>query len=235
MQERELEEAMSSSAWLAKLNLSPEAACRCGHNAHVHAHGKSCTAVIDESKMKYCKCEQFREASGSQIQTGQGDEMATKEKKARKPKGEGRKPTLAPFVDAPFKVYVTFDGKERDAMVLSSGVIRYKEKEFTSPSGFANAVIKEVGAKGRADGWKVVTFNKDGERVALDTLRGSKSPLKAEAPKKERKAKTAKPNGSAKVAKPKAARKPRAKKPNGAATPGATLANELQEGQAAGS
>lgn len=127
-----------------------------------------------------------------------------KEKKARKPKSEGRKPTLAPYVDAPFKVYVTFDGKERDAMVLSTGIIRYKEKDFTSPSGFANAVIKEVGAKGRADGWKVVYFNKDGERVMLNTLRGSKSPLKIEEakPKREKKA-------SSGSAKPHRARKPR--------------------------
>lgn len=115
----------------------------------------------------------------------------SKEKKVRKPKGEGRKPTLAPFVDSPFKVYMTCDGKEREAMVLSSGIIKYKEKEFTSPSGFANAVIKELGAKGRADGWKSVRFNKNGERVPLDAIRG-KSPL----------------------AKPKRIRKPRAKKSN---------------------
>lgn len=130
-----------------------------------------------------------------------------KEKKARKPKSGGRKPTLAPYVDAPFKAYVSFDGKERDAMVLSTGIIRYKEKEFTSPSGFANAVIKEVGAKGRADGWKAVTFNKDDKRVPLDTLRGSKSPLKAEAPKAAKKA--------AAATKSKSPRKPRAKKANG--------------------
>lgn len=127
-------------------------------------------------------------------------------KKTRKPKGEGRKPTLAPFVDAPFKVYMTCNGKERDAMVLSSGIIKYKEKEFTSPSGFANAVIKELGAKGRADGWKSVYFNKDGERVMLNTLRGGKSPLKLEAPKRKKKAKA---NGAPK---PKRIRKPRAAK-----------------------
>ena len=112
-----------------------------------------------------------------------------KEKKQRKPKGEGRTPTLAAFVDSQFKVYMTCDGKEREAVVLSSGIIKYKEKEFTSPSGFANAVIKELGAKGRADGWKSVYFNKNGSRVMLNTLRGGKSPLKLEAPKREKKTK----------------------------------------------
>lgn len=132
-------------------------------------------------------------------------------KKQRKPKGEGRTPTLASFVDSPFKVYMTCDGKEREAMVLSSGIIKYKEKEFTSPSGFANAVIKELGAKGRADGWKSVRFNKNGERVELNVLRGAKSPLKTTAPKKERKAKDAKANGAAPAKK--RVRKSRAAKP----------------------
>lgn len=133
--------------------------------------------------------------------------------KTKKAKGEGRKPTLAPFVDSPFKVYMTCDGKERDAMVLSSGIIKYKEKEFTSPSGFANAVIKELGAKGRVDGWKSVYFNKDGERVMLNTLRGRKSPLKLEAPKREKQA-----------AKPKRVRKPRPARPRPTATETATQA-----------
>jgi hypothetical protein len=175
--------------------------CRCGHEQGKHHHDKSCTALIDEVKLRYCKCSEFREAT--QIQ---GDEMS----KTKKAKSEGRKPTLAPFVDAPFKVYMTCDGKERDAMVLSSGIIKYKEKEFTSPSGFANAVIKELGAKGRADGWKSVYFNKDGERVMLNTLRGGKSPLKLEAPKREKKAKA---NGNSK---PKRIRKPRVRKPRAA-------------------
>lgn len=180
--------------------------CRCGHEKDKHHHNKSCIALIDEVKFRYCKCSEFREAMGSQIQN-QGDEMS-KEKKAKKLKSEGRKPTLAPYVDAPLKVYVTFDGKERDAMVLSTGIIRYKERDFTSPSGFANAVIKEVGAKGRADGWKVVQYNKDGKRVPLDTLRGAKSPLTLAEPG-ERKPK--KPNGSSK--------RKRAKKATPAAAP----------------
>lgn len=170
--------------------------CRCGHEQEKHHHDKSCTAIINEVKLRYCKCSEFRE--GSQIQ---GDEMS----KTKKAKSEGRKPTLASFVDSPFRVYMTCDGKERDAMVLSSGIIKYKEKEFTSPSGFANAVIKELGAKGRVDGWKSVYFNKNGERVMLNTLRGGKSPLKLEATKRK-----AKSNGSAK---PKRLRKPRAARP----------------------
>jgi hypothetical protein len=159
--------------------------------------------------------------------------MAKKEKSQRK-KGEDRTPALAAFVDSPFKIYMTTGGKEYDAQVLSSGIIKIDDKEFTSPSSAGSYILgnDKKGKPRQVDGWKAWSFNKDGERVALDTLRGSKSPLKAEAPKKERKAKTAKPNGSAKAAKPKSPRKPRAKKPNGSAQAGTTLANELQEGQA---
>jgi hypothetical protein len=196
-----MEKAMSTSAWFAKLNVLPEAACRCGHSAHVHHYGKDCTALVDESRMTYCKCSSFREATKNQIE---GEEM---NKKTRKPKGEGRKPTLAAFVDSPFKIYMNHDGKEREAQVLSSGIIRLGEKEFTSPSSAAQAILGK-NAKGKplqADGWRAWRFNKDGERVELNVLRGAKSPLKAIAPKREKKAKT---NGS----KPKRVRKPRARK-----------------------
>jgi hypothetical protein len=207
-------EAMSAYAWLSKLNISPDAVCRCGHIASQHLHGKSCGAEIEN--FKFCKCEEFHEVK---IQN-QGDEMS-KEKKVKKTKGEGRKPTLAPYVDSPFKVYMNVDGKERDAQVLSTGIIKYKEKEFTSPSSLATFIMKEAGQKGRADGWKVLSFNKDDKRVPLNVLRGAKSPLKAAEPKakKERKPKAPKPP---KAEKPKRVaakqpRKPRAAKPEATA------------------
>lgn len=122
--------------------------------------------------------------------------MAKKETK-------GRTPALAPYVDSPFKIYMMTGGKEYDAQVLSSGVIKIDEKEFTSPSS-AGSYLLSKNAKGKplqVDGWKSWNFNKDGKRVPLDTLRGSKSPLKAEDKPK-------------KVAKPKAkkVRKPRTPK-----------------------
>jgi hypothetical protein len=160
--------------------------------------------------------------------------MDKKEKKQRKPKGEGRTPRLAGLVDSPLTIFMTTGGKEYKGTVITSGIIKVDEKEFTSPSSAGSYILgnDKKGKPRQVDGWKAWSFNKDGKRVALDTLRGSKSPLKAEAPKKERKAKSAKPNGAAKAAKPKAPRKPRAKRPKAVDAPGATLANELQEGQA---
>lgn len=202
---------MAASAWLAKPNISPEDACRCGHNANVHHHGKSCTAFVDESKMKYCKCQEFRVALGSQNQNLQGDEMA-KEKKQRvkKPKGEGRTPTLAPYADTigGKTIYMNHDGKEHTATVLQSGVIRMGDKDFTSPSSAGSAILgkDKKGKPRQVDGWKSWYFNKDGERVMLNVLRGSKSPLALAAPKPKREKKAATP----KKAKP--ARKPRAKR-----------------------
>jgi len=201
---------MAANRWMLDAAISPESACRCGHNAHVHAHGKSCTAFVDESKMKYCKCEEFREASGSQIQT-QGDDMAKKEKSQRK-KSEGRQPRLAGLVDSPLVIFMTTGGKEYKGTVLTSGMIKVDEKEFTSPSSAGSYILgnDKKGKPRQVDGWKSWTFNKDGERVALDTLRGSKSPLKVEEakPKREKKAKSA--NSSPKPRKPRAARKSKA-------------------------
>ena len=117
----------------------------------------------------------------------------------KKVKSEGRTPRLAPFVDSPFKIYATYKGKEHEAQVLSSGMIKFREKEYFSPSAAGCAIL---GGDLQVDGWKFWKFNKDGERVELNVLRGKESPLKVtEAkPKKE------------KIAKPKAEKKATAKK-----------------------
>ena len=124
-----------------------------------------------------------------------------KEKKVRKPKGEGRTPTLAPYAEtlAGKTIYMNHGGKKHTASVLTSGVIRINDKDYTSPSSAGSAILgKDKNGKPRqVDGWKSWYFNKDGERVMLNTLRGAKSPLTLEAPK-PRKAKSAKPNGPAK-------------------------------------
>jgi len=127
--------------------------------------------------------------------------MSKKEKKQRKPKGEGRTPRLAGLVDSPLTIFMTTGGKEYKGTVLTSGIIKVDDKEFTSPSSAGSYILgnDKKGKPRQVDGWKSWTFNKDGERVALDTLRGSKSPLKADEAPKPRKAKSAKPNGAAKA------------------------------------
>ena len=150
--------------------------------------------------------------------------MAKKEKAPRK-KSEGRKPTLALYIDAPFKIYITTGGKEYDAQVLSSGIIKIDNKQFTSPSSAGSYMLgkDEKGKPKQVDGWKAFTFNKDGQRVPLDTLRGSKSPLKAV----EAKPKTAK------AAKAKSPRKPRAKKSKANGKPAVLETSEAPAEQAA--
>jgi hypothetical protein len=72
---------MSAFAWLhnGEKIISLDALCRCGHLAKMHLHGKSCGAELDN--FKFCKCEQFREATSSQIQTG--DETMAKKDNTR--------------------------------------------------------------------------------------------------------------------------------------------------------
>jgi hypothetical protein len=183
---------MSAYLWLAKLNIQPDNLCRCGHTAKMHLHGKSCSEEIEN--FKFCKCIEFRE--GFQIQT-EGDEMGKKEKKVRKPKSEGRKPVLAEFVKEGFNIFASYKGKEIDARVRADGVIVFKDKEYATPNA---AGMAATGRDHGIDGYRFWRFKKNGEEVALDAIRGSKSPLKLEAPKpkSEKKTKAAKPNGSAK-------------------------------------
>lgn len=159
--------------------------------------------------------------------------MAKKERKTKK--SGDRKPTLAPYVDSPFKIYMTTGGKEYDAQVLSSGIIKIGEKEFTSPSSAGQSILGK-NAKGKqlqVDGWKCWRFNKDGKRVELNVLRGVKSPLKAvePKPKKAAKQKSAKP---AAAFKPKRVRKPAKRLPKLAKLLLArSIGSETAEGEAA--
>lgn len=205
---------MSAYAWLAKLNISAETACRCGHNAQVHLHGKSCTAVIDESRMRYCKCESFREASG-QIQ----NEVESMSKKKSGPKkSEGRKPVLAEFVKESFNIFASYKAKEITARVRGDGFIIFKDKEYASPNA---AGMVATGRDHGIDGYRFWRFKKNGEEVFLDAIRGSKSLIKANAKPKKAAVK--------KVAKPKRAAKPRAPK-----LPVAEPLTAMAERQAAG-
>lgn len=138
-----------------------------------------------------------------------------KEKKVRvvKEKKETA-PKLAAFVDSTFPIYLVMGKKERSAQVLSSGLIRFKDVDHKSPCSAAQAMAKDMDEKWEGpNAWSRLRFNKDGARVPLDTLRGSKSPLKAvEAkPKRVKKAKAARPTANGAV-KPKRIRKPRGPK-----------------------
>jgi len=131
-------------------------------------------------------------------------------KKAANPKSEGPKPKLAPYVDNPFKIYATSNGKEYEAQVLKSGMIVMGEKEFTSPSAAAKSILRKNNPKAEVDGWHFWKFNKDGDRVALSELRPAKDIAKR-SDKKEARPKPA----PAKPRKPKAAKKTRSPKTPG--------------------
>jgi len=122
---------------------------------------------------------------------------------AKKEKGEGRKPTLAAFVDEGFNI-VGGKGDKFEARVRKDGMVVFRDKEYTSPSSAAIAALPERSI----DGWSFWKYKKNDEWVKLNVLRGSKSPLKAasEAPRATKKAKST-------PKKPKAARKPRKSTP----------------------
>lgn len=108
------------------------------------------------------------------------EKKAKKVKKVKTPKvkSEGRKPTLAPFVDAPFKLYASYKEKEYTAQVLKSGVIVFEEKEYATPSQLGKEICGMA-----VNGWKFFSFNQDDKRVPLDAIRGAKSPIMSKAKK----------------------------------------------------
>src|ERR1019366_8968883 len=106
--------------------------------------------------------------------------MSTKktkrEPKTKRAPSEGRKPTLAPFIDGVFDIHAEHKGKDFSAQVNADGTITYDGESCTSPSSAGKAAIKKS-----VDGWTFWKFKKDGTDVPLDELRGRKSPLKESA------------------------------------------------------
>ena len=86
--------------------------------------------------------------------------------KCRKKREPGT-PTLAEYVNKPFRIRGTYKGKEYTAVVNKSGTIRYDGKTYNSPSMAGKA------ARGRnTNGWVFWHYrNKQGEWVRLDELR----------------------------------------------------------------
>lgn len=140
---------------------------------------------------------------------GEGEEMATKEKKAAKVK-EGRQPTLAPFMKdrGSFKIHAEYKKDKYSATVNADGSITFEGERYTSPSSAGTAAL---GKDRQVDGWK---FWLDAEGKNLNAMRGKASPLKAVAtkPAKVKKAAADKPKKAAKPRKaakgPKAASEP---------------------------
>src|SRR5580693_2224152 len=151
--------------------------CVCTHDKKCHPRERDgkretfpCVAVLNAGGFQFCKCRNFK--SQSQGENAMPKEKKQKAAREKKPKVSGRKPTLAPFVDAPFKIYATYKDKEYDAMVLSSGIIKFEDKEYATPSGAAVAIVGKP-----TDGYVFWSFNKNDKRVPLDMIRGEKSPL----------------------------------------------------------
>lgn len=190
--------------------------CECGHDLTYHRnekdrHGKPRLVCVHFEGFTPCTCKNFKESSNSQTKL---EGTMAKEKKV-KAKSEGRKPTLAPYLNGaaapagPFKLYGKYKGKEYEAQVLSSGIIKMDDVEYTSPSSAACALRSNKGGKkSLIDGWNFWKYNKDGERVPLDAIRGAKSPLAIGGDGKLKKVKIAK----VKAEKLKKVRKPRKSK-----------------------
>jgi len=101
---------------------------------------------------------------------------AVKTRRARsstpKVKGEGRKPTLAPFIDGAMDIHAEYKEKKFTAKVAADGVITCDGKTFTSPSAAGKHCIRK-----EVDGWKFWKHGEGEKELPLDSLRGKKSPL----------------------------------------------------------
>jgi hypothetical protein len=81
--------------------------------------------------------------------------------------GEGRQPSLAPFVGNGFELQRVYKKKTYRASVTADGIIHYAGKQFGSPS------LAAVAVTGRSiNGWKFWSFkDASGKWVKLDALR----------------------------------------------------------------
>jgi hypothetical protein len=75
-------------------------------------------------------------------------------------------PILAPFFERSTKLRGTFRGKVYRARVRRNGFVRYKAKDYNSPSLAASAVVKRS-----CNGWTFWKYERAGDWVFLNELR----------------------------------------------------------------
>lgn len=111
----------------------------------------------------------LRWAAFDQLMQAQGAAASPARKPASTRKRPRREPgALAPYFDAVRELRATYKGKTVKARVTADGYIRFKGKDYESPTAAASAIVKV----GRRNGWNLWRFANDaGEWIAVATLR----------------------------------------------------------------
>lgn len=169
--------------------------CRCGHDASKHHRAKSCTAIVDEARLKYCKCEEFREVENKI----EGDEMA-KTKKSKAVRGEKLYEAFSSKIEA------SAIGKKAASKEVTSHtpLVAQVLSKFSRPATFEQvfSAVKET---------KRYSENKLKTEVFERSVRGDLAILVREGLAKATKIEASTKANSA--LKPKRVRKPRAARP----------------------
>ena len=163
--------------------------CRCGHEDTKHHHGHSCTAIVDEVKLKYCKCEEFLE-SKSEGENEMSKKKSTKSKRAPSIRGEKLYEAYSSKIEASAIGKKVADKDHKGHTPLVARVLLSFDKPVK---------LEQVITAAKNSGYK----SDNVERC----VRGDLAILVREGLVKATKIEAA--------AKPKSARKPRAKKANG--------------------
>jgi len=230
---------MSSAAWINQLS-SPDVLCKCGHAAKFHHHGKDCTAYEDESRLRYCKCEEFREVSqGSENQIQEeGDSMATKQKKQHKVstrKSGVRKSNLLYFAnEAKLKSFDDgrlLDKKEKNYTAVIAQTLVSAGDDGLGFDALVTAVGKIVKHKNEKTLRLSTRWYLSSKRSDVAKFVTSKREEAPELPKAPKAAKKAKAPKAPKAAKAKRVRKPRAVKPVATTGPDDAPAPAVAQGE----
>lgn len=179
--------------------------CKCGHEAEKHHHGKSCTVIVDNFKLQYCKCEQFRERHDELNLTEEGaTEMAkaaVKSKKVRSMREPGTRlvvryePTAKDGKDLLDKENASQGAAMYRALVAAKGPLTIKE-----------AYAACEGKMESTAAWERLGKNKNSTLFALRNAGFvKKTEKREEVASGAHRARSAKPRAST----PRAARKPR--------------------------
>lgn len=180
--------------------------CKCGHEAEKHHHGKSCTVIVDNFKLKYCKCEQFREQYGESNLTEEG---ATEMAKAKKTRSASVRSVREPGTRLVVRYEPTAkDGKDLlDKENASQGAAMYRALVAAKgPLTIKEAYAACEGKMESTAAWERLGKNKNSTLFALRNAGFvKKTEKREEVAAGTRRARSAKPRASH----PRAARKPR--------------------------